>query len=535
MSEPAPDNPMNSRLTKPEWRWIWLAAAGAFALRTIFAEAHGFWVDELYTLNAALMSPWDLVAERLQAGHSPLPFLYAKIFLELLGDSERMLRLSAAIPSALTVVGLGMLTVALGLRRALAPVLVLAVFQPYWQAIGTEFRYTMPLVCLGTFAALTLLWWLREGQRWQGLACTALFGIALCWHGSAQFIGLAMTGFVVWRWWMLERDGVDRWRRLGRGLMPILSGVMVSVPLLLLISHLQRPDQVAESEFPSIRTALMNQVNTLFGSEQLPASITGLGGDAVGILGVLIYLGALIPLLRRSWRQGNRELVAFLVAVLAGLPLLIMIFTTFKSGVQGPERYVAFGSIPLTLAVGAGWVESLQWPAVWRWIWRTLLVGLFSLCSMLSILNQGDWHREACKWIVENRRVEEPFLFMGMGMNEVALRHYGLEWEGVVYGVPANKRETWGLEWEIRVARDFYAPNADALWVLLYRHGRLQLEPMLENLAKPEVFGYRRAEIRAFTADVTILGFAFTEAGEERLELLRKAPGPWLTDSPLRR
>jgi len=192
---PKSSDSFGSLLNRSEWLLVFASGCGAALLKLLFATRRGFWLDEYYTLQAASLPLPELIADRLAAGHSPLPFFYARVFHEVLGNSELALRSSSALAAFAVVFGCAGLLAQLRLRHALAPLLLMAPFVPFWQEIGNEFRYTMPLVAVGSFWAWALVrWW--QSRSWGSAAATMLLGALALWtHGSAQFIALAFVAF----------------------------------------------------------------------------------------------------------------------------------------------------------------------------------------------------------------------------------------------------------------------------------------------------------------------------------------------------
>lgn len=497
------------------------AAVASVVAKLIFATQRGFWLDEYYTLAAVQMNLQDLVRDRLERGHSPLPFLYAKFFHDFVGTDEWSLKLSSALAAGAAVAGIGALAWTLGLRRIMAPLLLLAVCQPYWQELGTEFRYTMPLVALAVWSAVAVVRWV-ESQKWRwALAVVGFAAPMLWWHGSAQFVLWGLLVFVVCRLW-------GQWKAVARGVLPLVLSFLLSVPLLLLISSYKLESEGKGTELPSPRIVLENVIHTTFGEEQGWQMLVGPAGEIVGVATWVLAFGAIVLIagwVRRREPEGGlaRD---FLGAQLLGIPAAILVYTTTVSSVQGPERYVAFLSVPGVLALSIAVREAFANGGRWPRAWAALLCVTYPLLFVVIALDQGDWHRESCRWLAAHRKPDEPIITMGRAMNEVGLRYHGLPWVGTIVGVDSESRDVAPLESAIREN----LREAEAGWLFLYRPGRAPIDAMLESLRNEGFLVESRR--RFFSREMSIVALARTKDAEARMQLLDEAPAPWLTGNP---
>ncbi|MBI1291483.1 hypothetical protein GC173_09605 [bacterium] len=523
----APIDHENQGPPSPSWGLIALAAVVCVVLKLVFATQRGFWIDEYYTLSAVQMDLGALVRDRLERGHSPLPFLYAKLFHDYLGTSEWWLKLSSALAAGVATLGVGALLREFRVRFA-GVVLVLAALQPYWQEIGTEFRYTMPLVALATWSGfLAIRWCATRDWRWAS-AFLAVATVMMWWHGSAQFVLLSL---LVYTLLAARRTGeVGFARRAAVLATPVVAAFLLSLPLLGLISHYKIANEEKKPEWPSLRIAFENVTHTALGEDRGLESVVGPVGGALGLVATVCFVVAIWGawrLLRRG-DQGSVALRSYLLATLVGTPLGILVYTTVASAVQGPERYVAYLSVPGILVLGLGWSASEAWKPIMRRGWRWCLGVSYILLLIVNALDQGDWHRECSRWMAANRRADEPLITMGKGMNEVGLRYHGLRWEGFIDGVDSQSRDTSGMEQAIRDAMK----SADSGWLFLYRPGRADLDAMLARLqAEGFLRGYRR---RYFSREMSLVAIARTTAGLGRLAALDTVPAPWITSNPPR-
>ena len=75
----------------------------AFCLQIFRLSAESFWMDEIYTIQAAEMPTGTMLSEILKQNHSPLYFLFIKAWLFIFGDSEFFLRFPSVIFGVLVV------------------------------------------------------------------------------------------------------------------------------------------------------------------------------------------------------------------------------------------------------------------------------------------------------------------------------------------------------------------------------------------------------------------------------------------------
>jgi hypothetical protein len=514
-----------AEIQRRPWVAAAIAALCAIALRVVFAEQRGFWLDEYYTLHSASLPVSDLIQDRLSAGHSPLPFFYAKLFYDALGTAEWQLRLSAGLAvGAAVLCGTGLL-LSLGLRRALAPFLCLAVIHPYWQHIGTEFRYTMPLVALATATAWALVLWLRDGRWWQGCAVAILGGLCLAWHGSAQFIVLALLIMGIWHAWPREKG--EGFRRLLLKLSPLCLALLSSIPLLLLIATRRAPQHHSTPDTPSFRNAFDNQLATFFGEEAPFSSLFAAGDEVFSALTIIVYLSGLFTCF---WRNSSLPSAArrFLLSSLIGIPAFVLLVTAVGKDVQGPERYVAFTSVATAIVLSVAWVVTGEWAGWKKTLWRGVFVLTSAAAFVVQCLNQGDWQRECAVYLVAKRRADEPVITMGRQMNAAALRYHGLRPEGFVDGLPAEPENLPLLDDMIRTTRE----GAPVTWLFLYRPARGPIGEQLDQLCTDGMV----ESIRVWepSREMALVAIAWNAAGAGRLAELEGPGRPFITDAPPR-
>lgn len=507
-------------LSRREWAWAFAAAVLSISVKLLTATRRGFWLDEYYTLHAARLPLVDLVMDRLAAGHSPLPFLYAKAFVVALGSGELALKLSSILACGVALLGVVGLVAQLGLKRLLPALLPLLVLHPYWHYIGTELRYMMPLVAVGSFWCWSIVAWLQEQSAARFRVSVLLGAVTLWMHGSAQFLLAALALFAVLDCW---RGGP---RRIIVGCAPLACSLAIAAPLLIALGMM--PRDAASRKLPDPFECLNNQVESYFGEGRASEALSGIPGGAIAVACLLIYVACVVAAFVSLRRERNLRACSFLAAMLIGVPLAAMIYSLLKDNVQGPARYVAMSSVSGAIALALGLTE------VARRFRRGILAGGFVLLLVvytlaLQMLDQGDGHREAVKWLAAHRRVDQPVVAIGRGMNLVAFEYYGVPKGGFLDGISSDIRQKAVIKRFLRAA----LRNADSGFLFQYRNRRTtdEIDGVMEMLRREGVI--RAARLWQPTEDIRIIGMATTNKGEEYLASLPEVPAPRFTSNPL--
>lgn len=516
------------KLAPGEWAWVGAAAILCGLLRLLFAARRGFWLDEYYTFQATQAPVADMIPERFSAGHSPLYFLYARLFADGFGTSETALRASSALAAALAVVAVAGLAARLGLRRLLKPLLFLAIFHPYWQVIGTEFRYMMPLACLGAFWSWAVVACTQDRSRRAAIAVMVCGSVALWVHGSAQFILGALAIYVLLDLRARTERGAVRPADSLASFLPLVGAFGLSLPLILGLRMMPKVAAEATPDIPSVRKAITNQVHTYFGDDLVFSSVTGLNDNWFSTVFLVIFIAAVIVVVRFHRRQDTPKPAGrYLAATLIGLPLVVMLITAVGKDVEGPARYVAFLSVPMLLMIALLWHEAGAWGG--RGIaMRALMVVAIGSSWTLQALDQGEWHRETIHWLAEHRRADQPIVTAGRAVNQLALRYHGLKPAGELAGISSDQSE---LAVPLNLLRE-KLQRSDSMFFLLYHEGDV---PVGDAIAKLRAEGtIRSVRVWQPTGNVVLLGLARTEKGAADLAALPPIDPPRLTHSPLR-
>lgn len=514
-ARPDPGSEAGLRAHASDWMWAAIIGLAAACLRVAFANQRGFWLDEYYTLRAIQTNLWDMIGERLHAGHSPLYFAYAKWPL-VLGTSERVLRLSSALALFAEFFLLTGLLRSLGLRRALWPVWLIALALPYWFTIGIDLRYMMPLVAVITAAAWACSE--RAAGRVGGLLPAALIGLALWTHSSAQFVIVGFLAFLMWD--ARARDG--RWtRRAALAGWPILLGWCFSIPLLLLTRGAERATEAAKA--PSVSGALKDLAHVGLGGFGSWQAYLGRRYDgAVPILLALILAFAFFHARRALRANGNATAWRLLACWAAGIPILLLTFSALVSNAQGPTRYVCAFSVPALICMAVAWNADIR-PSLRAAFRVVLAITLFAQAAMAAF-NRGDRHREAVQWVIRNHSGSEAVLVSTNTMNKFAFGYLGFAHPELIEGLAGSGgKAKAAVEAWLRVGTG-RAPRA---FVLIYHARDTVAEPLEEKKRRGEIADFRRWELGAKNSLYAIAVAPAETAWLAALPPPDPAPGPY--------
>ncbi len=509
-----------NRLARKEWVWAVGAALLTFLSRLAIADRRGFWIDEYYSLRA-IMQPFEwLTVDRLIAGHSPLPFLYARWFYLNFGSEEAALRLSSVLAAGAATIAVAGLVGALGLRRLLIPTLILCILHPYWLYVGTQLRYMMPLIAVSGFAAWAAVLHAENPRRWTWSVATCLSGLALWIHGSAQFF---LAGLLIYSCFRLRRRWRDKTHAF-RVLSPFLFGFLISVPLLVALAETK--GKSGGPALPDPSTVFRNLEEVFFGDEDIGASIFPVHDNVFGTINLVVLVIAFIALRRFLRREGLPRQRAYFLAMLIGIPAAILLVTMLARDVQGPERYVSFLSIPIILSLSIGWYEASRWKR-WGVLYRVFFVVGIGLASIFNFLNQGEWHRESIHWIARQHKPGDGILAIGTITNLLAFDYLEPELKTRVDDLRGHREtEFWTRQAIIRKTRQH-----DLVFLLLYQdNDDISKHQILRDLREEgKVADFRRERLTDVTAVYIV---ATTEGAAERLAAMERMPRPFATDSP---
>jgi len=472
---------------------IFLAALLAMALRAPFLDQRGFWIDEYYTLQAVELSTPDLIQNRLEAGHSPLYFLYARWPLLLGMRHEAGLRLSSLLASGFAVAFFGLALRSLAGPGALAPALLIAVLQPYWFTAATEYRYMMPLaavVCLCLWLAARFVAAAHANTRERDLAWLALtLGLALllALHASALFVA---TGFALALAWIAARrpvpssqSGLLRAWRIAGFASSVGFALLMVTPLLLL---LRDQGKSGRRKPPSFGGNIKDLTDVTFGNHELWAHWIGFR-DTFTIIVAVGFFATAVWLARRYCRENDlMDAWRLLVGIAVGIPLITILISVLLRDTQGPARYFAGFGVPAAALLTLGFLGSNSVP--WGRYWRPALIVFLALQALVCGLDRGDRQREATYWIIQNAEEVDHLLVSTDMMNRFALDYLGYDEPEVETDGIASEIDS---ESAVASRLDRFLPGHQRGLLLLYHSSDAVFEVLKERRGTPPLLDYR--------------------------------------------
>lgn len=514
----SPSDPLRGALARRDWLVALGVAFLAMLVRVLLSGHKGFWLDEYYTLRAAQLDLPHMIRERLSMGHSPLYFLYAKLWLSL-GHAEWILRLSSALAVAATVLLMTGLAGAMGLRRHLPALWAISLIHPYWIAVGTQYRYMMPVIATAAATGWAAMLYADGWRPGRGLLLAALTSLLLWLHASTQIYAIGLLAFLLWQ----ARASDARWRPpVFYKAWPVALGILSSLPLAFLLRD--GNSEVGKAGAPHVESLLKELCEMVFDRWDLWSNSLHIPGffllaPQFVIAAIAIWLTRRELLARErpaSWR--------FLAALMAGTLLAIPLITLLVAGVQGAARYLSFFSVPLTLCLAVAWSAPLG--SRWRFLFRFVLAALLLIQASASIRNRGDLHREAIQWLIVHNSGREKVVVSSPEINRFALGYFnfphpeliatlGKESKGVTaQGARRNFRKTFNKE-----SRGF---------VLLY-HDRFEVDDWLGDLEKRKYI----IDARRWQLSHNVIVYALIRRESERA-WLNSLPAPQIPWGPAR-
>ncbi|MBN2431372.1 MAG: glycosyltransferase family 39 protein [Acidobacteria bacterium] len=337
----------------------------------------GFWIDEIYTLDAVGRSFVDMLANRLKAGHGPLYFSFLWGWARIFGESEISLRLPALLGGLATAgVAAGLLLRHCGRRLSLTVAALVLLNTSLFQLSRTARMYTpVALVVL-----LTAWWVLTREDRPDRTATLVLAGLtAIAFHlhySSALYIG-GLAGYLFFR----PRPAWRLLAGLGLGGATVLPWVMV------FLVYRSPIDPVAWLPAARVQTVLC-----------YPSTLAyPYWGNAV-VWPLALAVGLLIAGL--AWRgihelgDGGRLLAWFW---LLPWPVMIGLMMLGVGDILSVHRYFLVSAIAQLALVTAGILS-------WRHLWPAFATAasaawiaahVFGLGHSLTIYPAPDWRAAA--------------------------------------------------------------------------------------------------------------------------------------------
>lgn len=390
-------------------------------------DGEGFWYDELRTLLASRRDLVPMIGERLVAGHPPLFFGLSWLLVHLVGESELLLRLPAALAGTAAVPVAYLLASGRGARGVGLLGAGLVALSPAQLALSRVARPYAPLVLVALLSTALLVRVEDRPGEAQGRD-VLLFGLltllALGLHASAL---LVLAGQLVF----LAVRRRPRWRLVAAGLGALvlaLAGLGAGLAVLDSL-RIEPPDPLGWLPAFSWSSLVTFPRDLLFG--------VPLGSEAVLLRTIVLGLSAGTAALAflagwRGWSEPRTRALASLCAV----PLAVgLAASAFGHDLLRVPRYFGVSGVALLLlaargawpagklAPGSGGLRSL---GRWGGVVAALLLGASAAGCVLFFRfpRHPDWR--AAAWVVQEHRGsgEEIAVASRFSTQEAVLEYY---------------------------------------------------------------------------------------------------------------
>lgn len=472
-------------LTRRDWCMAGLMALLLMAIGWANLTWRGFWIDELFTLRAIRMPLALMIQDRLEAGHLPLYFLFARLGL-LFGEAEWQLRLPTLFIGAINLLVLSAVLHLAGLRRLRWPLWLLILSHPYWIWLLTQLRYMMFMLMLIGLATVAWQWWARRPTVARALLLGGAIILLPLSHGTGMLAVGCFAAAMVWQ--LRANEGGTAplpWPRALLGAWPAWLPPVCAAPAYLLLNakHLE-----VELFLPDVGKLLKNSLEVIFAHPRLWPE--ALGMDNRGPLDDLIRLAqafAIVTGIVLGWRalraMGAKPLARLAMALAVGFPVLFLLVGCFTEGryTETARYLVAFG-VPCLLFFSAAWVvqpSTLKSRRVQR-AWQIVLVVLVLVQFPAGLLNRYDRFRETAQWFTSFYR-DELLIASVIKPTRTGLQYYG--------GRDLHQNMKTITEKQVRPAREMlrdYLKVDGRLYFFLY-HSQIPMEQAIEDLFKRKV------------------------------------------------
>jgi uncharacterized membrane protein len=352
--------------------WLLISLVLGLTLLTYQLDAKSFWCDELFTIHMANNSAKEILSEVAADLHPPLYFLGIRGWTEIVGMSERSLRLLSvlfAISALWFTWQLGIQIV--GRRAAQIGVIALAC-SPLFIEFSRMARYYSMALALGVLATLMFVNGLQRNRQldWIAyvIACTLLLytfylsTTLILAHGL--FLGLSRQ---------VTRSQRRKW------LMSILIAFIAFAPWFPVIfeGQMSRASWHKADYAGSVKGLALSVIYPFYafgvGETIFPWFPTAIPA-AIAVLGLNIW-----------WLSKDRGRWRWLMLSLIFLPVLLTSLVTVFISTATPFLNVPVRSLFIlpyfALTLGAGWV------ALSRLSWRIALGGLIGITWTFALFN----------------------------------------------------------------------------------------------------------------------------------------------------
>lgn len=412
VSQSWPRAPLNAR--------DWAIAAGlcVMLLATALVNSHlrGMWMDEFYTLRAIRLGTAGMIEDRLEAGHSPLYFCYARLGL-LLGTEEWQLRLPTMLAGCAQFLLMTLCLHLARLRHLRWPLWLLMLCHPYWVGLMSQLRYMTVMLMLVSAAMAAWLAWTQRPTRVRAGLFIALMWLTVATHATGLLVagGFAVAlGIQALGIWPAEPRPRATWgrrvRRVLRAIWPVVLALLLATPLYSLFGGDGRIEPI---NVPNLNGLGKNLLEVNFAHYRLWPEAWGKRGDGntattlLALQTLVLAVGAWLGW-RALLRSGEHALLRLCVGMGVAVPTLIVLVSVLMNDYAEKARYYISFALPCVLLLAAAWRAGEVRPGLRRLhrVWQVGLVALLALQYPAGLIDRYDRFRETARWIAAHHAGE---------------------------------------------------------------------------------------------------------------------------------
>jgi hypothetical protein len=358
---------------------LYVAIAGALALRVFAIGTQSLWWDELATVGVVDRPVSDVLgAVRTSEGTPPLYYAAAWAWAGVFGMGDVALRSLSALMGVATVPVVYGAAGALGLtRRPARMAAVLVAVNPMLIWYSQEARAYALLALLGALSVLFLARYLTGSRRADLLAWGVVGAAALLTHYFAVFV-IAAEALC-----LLVADP-RHWRRLVAACTPIVVAVLALVPLALSQRSTNHQEWIDDTALGTRVAAAGRHFVT--GPASPDNRFWWVGAAALVVAGVL------------AARSGRVERSAFvLMAGLGALVVVLPLLAGIASADYFLDRNVIVAVIPFIVATAAGLGAARGGWGGWVGVAAVTVMSVVTVVSVARdpIAQKSDWRAVA--------------------------------------------------------------------------------------------------------------------------------------------
>jgi 4-amino-4-deoxy-L-arabinose transferase-like glycosyltransferase len=409
-----------------------LISLGAI-VRIIFINKEGLWFDETLTALALRMPFYDMIRERLSAGHSPLYFAIIYPMAKVFGTGEIAVRAPSCLVSILGIYIFHLIAKRLFSNDRIAVTatifFILSALNVYFAQEARMYSFSVLFVLLSYYFLLRAL---DENRSKLWIFYTLSTAVLVNLSASAIPILFAQAGFV-----LIKRE------RILQFILSLLAIIVLYIPMGFLYIRRQELDFIEWLTPVSMKTVF--EIFYGFGFRPLPSIsetwiprmvVASLEYLSIYFVGALIVWGIAGCFLRFSKREDKTQKgkdAAILLLLWFFLPLIIEYgYSIIKQPLIGPKRYVIILSPAYYLLLGLG-LQNLRWKKLKTALIAALLTLFsFGLYSFYISPKREDW-RGAIAFV--DKKFEHGEVMFGTISSQTLYKYYGKNSDMVIMDI----------------------------------------------------------------------------------------------------